>query len=132
MRNLFALVGFAIVAFAGMGWYLGWYNLSRQKGEPGMQSFQVDVNPSKVSSDVKKGAETISEIYDRLSDDKNKADQQAPAATAQPAAGSSPATQFFTPSKSAGNSAAKTSLKSHDTPTPSEGIQPVSATSTSR
>ncbi len=38
MKNLLALVGAAVVTFAGLGWYLGWYNLTRQP-TPGTQKF---------------------------------------------------------------------------------------------
>src|ERR1700723_2988445 len=30
MRNLCALVGAATIAFVGLGWYLGWYKITRQ------------------------------------------------------------------------------------------------------
>jgi hypothetical protein len=95
MKNVFALVGAATITFVGLGWYLGWYKLIRQPGTPGTQRFQVDVNPNKFTNDMKKGAQRVEEIYDRLTDENNKPDQPAPA--------SGPASQFFTPSSAHGN-----------------------------
>jgi hypothetical protein len=51
MRNLFALIGFAIVAFAVVGWYCGWYRLSVQKGEGGKAEIQTVVDTKKVTED---------------------------------------------------------------------------------
>ena len=71
MRNLFALVGAGTIAFVGLGWYLGWYSLTRQPGTTGgTQRFQVDVHPTKITDDVHKGISRVGEITDRLSDDK--------------------------------------------------------------
>jgi len=79
MRNFFALVGLAIVAFAGLGWYLDWYHLSRQPATTGTQRFQVDVNPNKIADDVKKGIEQGSEIVEKLRDEKAQNSSPAPA-----------------------------------------------------
>ncbi|MBA2227393.1 hypothetical protein [Thermogemmata fonticola] len=51
MRNLFALIGFAVVAFAVVGWYCGWYRLSVQKGEGGKAEIQTVVDTKKVTED---------------------------------------------------------------------------------
>jgi hypothetical protein len=85
MRNLFALVGAGTIAFAGLGWYFGWYNLSRQpSGAPGTQTIKVDLHPNKITTDVQKGAEHVGEIIEHLSDKNSSA---APASEkAQPAA----------------------------------------------
>ncbi len=94
MRNMFALVGFATIAFVGLGWYLGWYDLNRQPGTPGKQKFNLEINPTKLTSDVKKAAECVSDISERLTDDSNKVGPPAPLNINQQAAG--PASQFFT------------------------------------
>ena len=51
MRNLFALIGFAVVAFVVVGWYCGWYRLSVQKGEDGKAEIQTVVDTKKVTED---------------------------------------------------------------------------------
>jgi hypothetical protein len=77
MRNIFALIGLGAITFLGLGWYLDWYHFSRQPAAtPGTQRFEVDLNPNKITTDVKKGIERGGEIVDRLRESK-----PAPAAT---------------------------------------------------
>jgi len=60
MRNLLSLVGAAVVTFAGLGWYLGWYTLERTPSNtPGHQSINIDINGSKISSDVRRGEQKV-------------------------------------------------------------------------
>jgi hypothetical protein len=73
MRNLFALVGAGTIAFAGLGWYFGWYNLSRQPSGPGTQTIKVDLHPNKITTDVQKGAEHVGDIIEHLSDKNSSA-----------------------------------------------------------
>ncbi|MCE9530167.1 MAG: hypothetical protein K8T89_03380 [Planctomycetes bacterium] len=72
MRNIFALVGLTTIAFVGLGWYLDWYRLSRQPASTGATnttSFKVDLNPSKITEDLKRGIERGGEIVEHLSKD---------------------------------------------------------------
>jgi hypothetical protein len=48
MRNLLALVGAAVILVAGLGWYLGWYQLSTEPGSDGHMKVNVDVNTKNV------------------------------------------------------------------------------------
>ena len=61
MRNFLALVGAAVVTFAGVGWYLGWYSISSLPSPNGRQSLQVDINRKKIVEDVGKGVDTLKE-----------------------------------------------------------------------
>lgn len=97
MKNLLALVGAAVVTFVGLGWYLGWYNLTRQPGTPGTQRFQVDVNPNKFTTDVKKGVQKVEDIYEHLTDENNKPEQTPPAGGATGAPGNGPANSVTPP-----------------------------------
>lgn len=90
MRNILALVGAATVAFLGLGWYLGWYQISNAPSPHGKQSVTVDINPTKITEDVKKGVEKGGQIVDSL--------RERPAADPKPAAG--PASNFFSPTPS--------------------------------
>jgi hypothetical protein len=66
MRNLLALLGAAVLTFAGAGWYLGWYKLQPSlSATPGHQSFNVDVNGSKMKSDIHKGEQEVEETLKR-------------------------------------------------------------------
>ena len=56
MRNILALVGAATVAFLVVGWYLGWYKVTRVPSPEGKQAVHVDINPDKITNDVKKGS----------------------------------------------------------------------------
>ncbi len=51
MRNLLALIGLAVVLFAGLGWYLGWYKLSVAKTDDGKLQIKADVDAQKVKDD---------------------------------------------------------------------------------
>lgn len=51
MRNLFALIGFAVVAFAVVGWYCGWYQLTLNKGAGGKVEIKTEVDTKKVADD---------------------------------------------------------------------------------
>jgi hypothetical protein len=73
MRNLFALVGAGTIAFAGLGWYFGWYNLSRQPSTPGTQTIKVDLHPNKITTDVQKGAEQVGDIIEHFRDNNTTA-----------------------------------------------------------
>jgi|SRR5690349_3213083 hypothetical protein len=66
MRNILALVGAAAVAFLAVGWYLGWYQVSSTTTPQGPQNVQVDINPNKITEDVKLGVEKGGKIVDSL------------------------------------------------------------------
>jgi hypothetical protein len=51
MRNVLALIGLAVVGFAGVGWYLGWYKLTFSKHTDGNLQIKTDVDTKKVGSD---------------------------------------------------------------------------------
>ena len=51
MRNLLALVGLAVVAFAAIGWYCGWYKLTVTRDQSGQPEIKTTVNTEKVADD---------------------------------------------------------------------------------
>ena len=51
MRNTLALIGLAVVLFAVIGWYMGWYKLSYVKDPEGKLQIKTDVDTKKVGSD---------------------------------------------------------------------------------
>jgi hypothetical protein len=59
MRNLLALIGAAVVVFAGLGWYLGWYQLGTQPGTDGHRTINVDLNTKKIQQDEQKAVDFI-------------------------------------------------------------------------
>jgi len=82
MRNILAAVGAAVVAFLAVGWYLGWYQVSSTTSSKGPQSVQVDINPTKITEDVKKGVENGEKIVESLRDQPG-ADGKAPTTPAK-------------------------------------------------
>jgi hypothetical protein len=117
MRNLFALFGAGTIAFVGLGWYLDWYKVSRQPAAAGTQRLSVDLNPDKITGDVRKGIERGGEIVDKLRENNGNTDAQANAATQTAQQG--PATQFFSPpSATASQVSANGPWNSLDSPPP--------------
>lgn len=93
MRNILAAVGAAVVAFLAVGWYLGWYQVSSTTSSKGPQSVQVDINPTKIGEDVKKGVENGEKIVDSLRDAPGTDGKTSPATgSAKPAQGSTDST----------------------------------------
>ncbi len=54
MRNFLAFVGLVVVAFVGVGWYLGWYKLAFSAGKDGKQNISVEVDLKKAETDIEK------------------------------------------------------------------------------
>lgn len=50
MRNFLAFVGLVVVAFVGIGYYMGWYKLS--PGKDGKQNVEFDLK--KAETDIEK------------------------------------------------------------------------------
>jgi hypothetical protein len=72
MRNLLALVGAAVVTFAGLGWYLGWYRLQpAPNSTPGHQSVNIDIDARKINADVHKGEKKVEQTIDHLAKEAN-------------------------------------------------------------
>ncbi len=59
MRNLLAFVAALAITFLGLGWYLDWYKIRPVSGQPGHQSFTVDINADKINDSVQKGVHKI-------------------------------------------------------------------------
>ena len=93
MRNILALVGAATVTFLGLGWYLGWYKIDRN-APVGTQGVHVEINPDKISSDVKKGVVRGTEIVEDIRNGSGNSADAKPATLTTP---QGPASNFFGP-----------------------------------
>jgi hypothetical protein len=80
IKNLLALVGLVVVAFAVAGWYLGWYKLGEQTDASGHPQLQIQVNQGQVVKDLAKAKQ---EVIDDLNKTK-AAVTPAPGQTAPP------------------------------------------------
>ena len=62
MRNMLALIGLIVVAFAGLGWYFGWYTFIVTPGSDGRVKFQGDLDTKKIVDDARKAGETVNNV----------------------------------------------------------------------
>jgi apolipoprotein N-acyltransferase len=65
MRNFLAFVGAAVLTFLAIGYYLGWYNITREATTPGHSRLQVDINQEKIGQDVKQGSDKLKDAIDK-------------------------------------------------------------------
>jgi hypothetical protein len=59
MRNLLALAATALIVFAAVGWYLGWYSVSSITEPDGHKDIHINLNNPKIAVDVKKAEEEL-------------------------------------------------------------------------
>jgi hypothetical protein len=65
MRNLLALLGATVVAFAILGYFLDWYNLRTITDGQGHRHQVIDVNPDKAVHDVKETKEVVNHLLEK-------------------------------------------------------------------
>jgi hypothetical protein len=59
MRNLLALLGAALVVFAVVGWYRGWYQFETTAGAGGQHDVKIEINGPKIEKDLHRGTQKI-------------------------------------------------------------------------
>ena len=64
MRNLLALAALALLAFAVVGWYLGWYRLQTEPTGDGHRQVTIDIDGKKVGQDLKRGEEKLHDLVE--------------------------------------------------------------------
>jgi len=89
MRNLLALLAAGLLAFCIVGYFRGWYTISKRPAQDGHQQFQIDVNGTKIKQDLKKSSE---KIHDVLSSD-NKSNPSQPSSSPIQPNGNNPGVQ---------------------------------------
>jgi hypothetical protein len=73
MRNLLALVAFALVTFLSVGWYLDWYHITpKDSATAGHRSIEADINAKKIGADVHKGVTAVEQKVQRFLDKDGK------------------------------------------------------------
>ncbi len=72
MRNLLAFFAATLLLFLGVGWYLGWYNVKTIPAPPGHRAVNVDIHTDKISEDVRRGKEKLSDALDGRRDEHGK------------------------------------------------------------
>jgi hypothetical protein len=76
MKNLLALAAAALIGFAGIGWYLGWYRVQTSPTDSG-RHISIDVNTPKIREDVGRGKEKLRDWLDGDENKSNSAPQSA-------------------------------------------------------
>jgi hypothetical protein len=74
MRNLLALSAVLVLAFAGIGWYRGWYKVQAEPAAGGHQSVNIDFNRDKIVEDSEKGVKKVEEKLQKVLDHKQQDD----------------------------------------------------------
>ena len=77
-KNLLALLAAALLIFAGVGWYLGWYNFTSTPSGNGKQRITVDVDTKKIGEDLKKAKDNIEKLKTRATNDIQETQPQEP------------------------------------------------------
>src|SRR5262245_35010363 len=80
MRNLLALVGLAVVAFGGVGWYLDWFNIRSTPAPVGPRGLNIDIDTVKIKEDLHRGSVKVQQALEK---NKDAAEAKAKAAAAQ-------------------------------------------------
>jgi hypothetical protein len=62
MRNLLALAAVAVIAFAVIGHYQGWYTFRRSATPDGRQTIQVDVDTKRIENNVNEAKKEVGEF----------------------------------------------------------------------
>lgn len=97
MKNLLALAALALLAFTGLGWYLGWYSVATNPTPTG-RHISIDLNTPKIKEDAGRAREKVRDILSG-DDDKSPQTNVTPAGYQRPADDK----QDFTPTPPSGN-----------------------------
>lgn len=65
MRNLLALLGFALLTFTAAGWYFEWYKIQSSTTPDGHRHVNIDINSKKIGEDLNKGSEKLHDAWDK-------------------------------------------------------------------
>jgi hypothetical protein len=84
MRNLLAFVAFVALAFAGAGWYLGWYTVQTTPSAKGPK-VSIDIDGSKIKEDLHRGGKRLLHEGEELADSLKDDDKASAATGAKPA-----------------------------------------------
>ena len=62
MKNLLAFVGLVVVGFAGLGWYLGWYNIAVKSTTDGKYNVAGDIDSRKIADDLRNAGKKVGKV----------------------------------------------------------------------
>lgn len=65
MRNMLAFLAAVVLVVGGVGWYLDWYKVASHPIEmPGHRNVSIDINTTKIGTDVQKGEQHLQQWLD--------------------------------------------------------------------
>jgi hypothetical protein len=64
MRNLLAVSAAALLTFAAVGWYLGWYRVQTEPAGSGHRQVTIDINGPKIGEDLGKGKAKLHDLLE--------------------------------------------------------------------
>jgi hypothetical protein len=67
MRNLLAFMAAVVLAFAGAGWYLGWYQVESAPAPAGKNAVKIEIDRAKIGDDLQKGEEKLHDALEKSS-----------------------------------------------------------------
>lgn len=70
MRNMLALAALALIGFAAIGYFRGWYSIESVPGTAGGRHIEIDVNSNKITQDIKASKDKLRNLLN--SDKKNE------------------------------------------------------------
>lgn len=65
MRNLLALLAFALLTFVAVGWYLEWYKVQSTKTQDGNRHLNIDIHSQKIEDDLQKGSNKLHDAWEK-------------------------------------------------------------------
>jgi hypothetical protein len=80
MRNLLAFLAALVIAFLGVGWYLGWYSVHSVPAGAGHSSYTIDIDEPKIKDAVRSGEEKLHDVLQKAksSESTRSADKKTP------------------------------------------------------
>lgn len=66
IRMLFSLLFFGAIIFVVAGWFLNWYEINPTKSSNGKTQFSVEVDTSKIKTDLNKGKDKLAGTIDNF------------------------------------------------------------------
>lgn len=70
MRNMLALAALALIGFAAIGYFRGWYSIESVPSASGGRHIEIDVHSPKITQDIKTGKDKLRNLLN--SDKRNE------------------------------------------------------------
>ena len=65
MKNLLAFLAALVLTVAGVGWYLGWFEVHNAPPHHGRHRVNIDIDTNKVGDDLEKGKAAIEDLVEK-------------------------------------------------------------------